>query len=180
MQTRNPKPYTGGGFFLEGSAKRVFVKGAAKLCFSLICGKLLGKCHFQGFVFAASYRGNCNLGGFYLQQAFRKLSGKYHLQGLLLQAIGDIQFSGVHFQQALGNFAFATCSDAASSWETIGKIPCKLLGTSQFKGLPLLDNSICYVFLCSKLYWAGGELQLARLYLHQARREFDLKALGFA
>ena len=76
---------------MEGSAKRVFLKGAAKLCFSLICGKLLGKCHFQGFVFAASYRGNCNLGGFYLLQAFRKLS--------------------VHFQQALGNFAFAMCSD---------------------------------------------------------------------
>ena len=169
---------------MEGSAKRVFVKGAAKLCFSLICGKLLGKCHFQGFVFAASYRGNCNFGGFYLQQAFRKLSGKYHLQGLLLQAIGDIQFSGVHFQQALGNFAFATCSDAASSWETIGKIPCKLLGTSHFKGLSAAasswDNSICSVFLCSKLYWAGGELQSARRHLHQARREFDLQAFGFA
>ena len=74
-----------------------------------------------------------------MQQAFRKLSRKYHLRGLLLQAIGDIQFSSVHFQQALGNFAFATCSDAASSWETIGKIPCKLLGTSHFKGLPLLQ-----------------------------------------
>ena len=83
--------------FLEGSAKRVFLKGAAKLCFSLICGKLLGKCHFQDFVFAASYRGNCNFGGFYLQQAFRKLSGKSHLQVLLLQAIGEIQFWGFSF-----------------------------------------------------------------------------------
>ena len=26
------------GFFLEGSAKRVFSKGAAKLSFSVICG----------------------------------------------------------------------------------------------------------------------------------------------
>ena len=85
-------------------------------------------------MFAASYRGNCNFGGFYLQQAFRKLSGKYHLQGLLLQAIGDIQFSGVHFQQALGNFAFATCSDAASSWETIGKIPMQTLGDVPVQG----------------------------------------------
>ena len=176
--------------FLEGSAKRVFLKGAAKLCFSLICGKLLGKCHFQGFVFAASYRGNCNFGGFYLQQAFRKLSGKYHLQGLLLQAIGDIQFSGVHFQQALGNFAFATCSDAASSWETIGKIPCKLLGTSHFKGLPLLQalwTTRFVTFSCAASYigqegncnWQGcictkpvGNLICRLLVWHEVTRGF--------
>ena len=50
------------GFFLEGLAKPFLLEGLAKLCFSLICGKLLGKCHFQGCVFAASYRGNCNFG----------------------------------------------------------------------------------------------------------------------
>ena len=41
------------------------------------------------------------LGGVHLQQTFRKLAGKSHLQGLLLQAIGEIQFRGFHFQQAL-------------------------------------------------------------------------------
>ena len=48
----------GGVFFLEGAAKRVFLEGAAQLCFSLICSKLLGKLHFQGFLFAASYWGS--------------------------------------------------------------------------------------------------------------------------
>ena len=116
-------------------------------------------------------------------QAFRKLAGKSHLQGLLLQAIGKSSFGVFISSKPLGNFAFATRSDAASSWETIGKILCKLLGTSHFKGLSAAsswDNSICSVFLCSKLYWAGGELQSARLYLHQARLEFDLQAFGFA
>ena len=41
-------------------------------------------------------------GGDHLQQAFRKLAGKSHLQGLLLQAIGEIQFWGFHFQQDFG------------------------------------------------------------------------------
>ena len=115
-------------------------------------------------------------------QAFRKLAGKSHLQGLLLQAIGKSSFGVFISSKPLGNFAFATRSDAASSWETIGKILCKLLGT-HFKGLSAAsswDNSICSVFLCSTLYWAGGELQSARLYLHQARLEFDLQAFGFA
>ena len=97
------KMLQGGGFFLEDAAKRVFLEGAAKLCFSLICGKLLGKFHFQSFLFAASSRGNCNFGGLLLQQAPRKLSGKSHLQVLLLQAIGEIEFWGFSFP--------------ASSWE---------------------------------------------------------------
>ena len=103
------------------------------------------------------------LGGFYLQQAFRKLSGKYHLQGLLLQAIGDIQFSGVHFQQALGNFAFATCSDAASSWETIGKI----------FHVNSWGRPISRVFLCCKLL---GQLDLLRFLVQQV----ILGSRGFA
>ena len=126
--------------FLEGSAKRVFLKGAAKLCFSLICGKLLGKCHFQGFVFAASYRGNCNFGGFYLQQAFRKLSGKSN---------------------------FWASSLAASSFETNAEAPfpgflfcSNLLGKSHFGASSFVSSSsescICSVFLSSNLlgnYW---------------------------
>ena len=109
------------GFFLEGSAKRDFLKGAAKLCFSLICGKLLGKCHFQGFVFAASYRGNCNFGGFYLQQAFRKLSGKSHLQALLLQAIGEV---GVFFSSKFfRNYCGSSISRVSVLQQCIGEVP---------------------------------------------------------
>ena len=36
-----------------------------------------------------------------MQQAFRKPVGKSHFQGLLLQDIGEIQFWGFHFQQAI-------------------------------------------------------------------------------
>ena len=71
--------------FVEGAAKRGFLEGAAKPCFSLICRKLLGKFHFQGFLFAASSRGSCNFGGLLLQQAPRKLSGTPHLQTPHLQ-----------------------------------------------------------------------------------------------
>ena len=138
---------------MEGSAKRVFLKGAAKLCFSLICGKLLGKCHFQGFLFAASYRGNCNFGGFYWQQAFRKLSGTYHLQGLLLQAIGDIQISGVHFQQALGNFALQHVLMQQALGKLLGKFHVNSWG-----------RPISRVFLCCKLL---GQLDLLRFLAQQ-------------
>ena len=111
-------------FFLQGSAKRVFLKGAAKLCFSLICGKLLGKCHFQGFVFAASYRGNCNFGAFYLQQPFGKLSGKSHLQALLLQTIGEVQFLGVFFSSKLfRNYCGSSISRVSVLQQSIGEVP---------------------------------------------------------
>ena len=74
------------GFFI-GAAKHGFSEGAAKLCFSLMCSKLLGKLHFQGFLFVASYWGNRVeflariLGRLLLQQALRKLLGKFHNQG---------------------------------------------------------------------------------------------------
>ena len=113
-----------GFFFVEGSAKHVFLKGAAKLCFSLICGKLLGKCHFQNFVFAASYSVNCNFGGFYLQQAFRKLSGKSHLQALLLQAIGEVQFLGVFFSSKFfRNYCGSSISRVSVLQQCIGEVP---------------------------------------------------------
>ena len=118
--------------FVEGAAKRGFLEGAAKPCFSLICRKLLGKFHFQGFLFAASSRGSCNFGGLLLQQAPRKLSGKSHLQVLLLQAIGEIQFWGFSFPPSSWELCTCKSSDAASAWETLGKIPCKLSGTSHF------------------------------------------------
>ena len=37
------------GFFFQGVANLFVFQGVAKLCFGLICSKLLGKFHFQGF-----------------------------------------------------------------------------------------------------------------------------------
>ena len=93
-------------FFLEGAAKRVFWKVRP---------------NFVSVWFAASYWGSAIsrvsclqqaigeiaiLGGVHLQQTFRKLAGKSHLQGLLLQAIGEIQFWGFISSKTSGNFAF--------------------------------------------------------------------------
>ena len=127
--------------FVEGAAKRGFLEGAAKPCFSLICRKLLGKFHFQGFLFAASSRGSCNFGGLLLQQAPRKLSGK----SFCCKLLGKSSFGAFHFHQALGNFALASLLTPASAWETLEKIPCKTLGDVpfQFKG-GVLFRSCCF------------------------------------
>ena len=102
-------------------------------------------------MFAASYKGSCNFGCFYLQQAFRKLSGKSHLQALLLQAIGEVQFLGVFLSSKLfRNYCGSSISRVSVLQQSIGEVPLwsvffciKLFGK--------LHSCMCSVFLRSNL-----------------------------
>ena len=106
-----------------------------------VCSKLEGKLQFLGVFICSKPLGN--------------LRGSLIYKGFCCKLLGKSSLGVFISSKPLGNFAFATCSDAGSFWETIGKIPCKLLGTSHFKGLSAAsfwDNSICSVFSCAASY----------------------------
>ena len=59
-----------------------------------------------------------------MQQAFRKLLGKSHLQALLLQAIGEVQFWGVFFSSKFfRNYCGSSISRVSVLQQCIGEVP---------------------------------------------------------